>query len=391
MKKNMLLLGLLVLIAGCVIYVPREYVGDDPYTESRSGYDYQGSRFADELGLNYFYGYLDPYGFWTRLSPYSYVWIPHSTAYGWRPYTSGRWFWTDHGWTWASSHDWGWACFHYGRWGWDAALGWYWAPGTVWGPAWVAWRYGPGHIGWAPLPPDVRFERGVGISSLPHPLSERSWVFVEDRYFYAARVSPHILPPERNLTFVQASQLKADISVQGDRILNRGLDVSRVSDLIGERIREQQLRPSQSPGRSEAHTGFLYVYSPRVIADETSAPPRVTEPPMVSDRVIEQKMENYREQGERPVEDEIQQLQTRELKELEKSQQREVERLDRQTREEMRKAETETDKAKIDRESREQKSRIKARQETEKAKITKRHSEEREKVSESAVSKKKKK
>lgn len=202
---------------------------------------------------------------------------------------------------------------------------------------------------------------------------------------------PPSLPPERNLTFVQASQLKADISVQGDRILNRGLDVSRVSDLIGERIREQQLRPSQSPGRSEAHTGFLYVYSPRVIADETSAPPRVTELPEVSDRVIEQKMENYREQGERPVEAEIQQLQTRELKELEKSQQREVERLDRQTREEMRKAETETDKAKIDRESGEQKSRIKARQETEKAKITKRHSEEREKVSESAVSKKKKK
>ena len=31
--------------------------------------------------------------------------------------------------------------------------GWCWVPGTLWGPAWVAWRAGRVNVGWAPLPP----------------------------------------------------------------------------------------------------------------------------------------------------------------------------------------------------------------------------------------------
>ncbi len=391
MKKNIFLFGMMVLIAGCVIYVPREYSGDYPYPEDRGGYDYRGDRYADELGPEYFYQYLDPHGFWTRLSPYGYVWVPHSTAYGWRPYTSGRWFRTDQGWTWASSYSWGWACFHYGRWGWDQALGWYWLPGTVWGPAWVAWRLAPGHIGWAPIPPHVRLERGVGISSLPHPLSESSWIFVEDREFASDRLSRSVLPPERNLTFVRASQLSVDISVQEDRIMNPGPDPSRVSDAMGSAIREHQLRPARSPGRPEAHTGFLYVYTPEVSDVEPSEPARQTGLDEVGELVTERKIENYREQGEKPVADEIRRLQEGELEKLEDSQQTEVERLERQTQEKIRQSENEAEKDQAERERREQMSRTRERHEAEKTRITKRHSEERKKVSKAAVPKKKKK
>ena len=35
-----------------------------------------------------------------------------------------------------------------------------WVPGTMWGPAWVAWRYGGGCVGWAALPP-----RGVSVTT----------------------------------------------------------------------------------------------------------------------------------------------------------------------------------------------------------------------------------
>jgi len=390
MKRLALLLSFVILAVGCVIYVPRDYTGDVPNTGDRGRYDYRGSRYTGELGPEYFYDTLSPFGFWVRRSPYGYVWIPHSTAYGWRPYTSGRWLWTDHGWTWVSGYEWGQVCFHYGRWGWDAALGWYWVPGFRWGPSWVAWRYGPGHIGWAPLPPDVRFEVGVGISSLPYALSDRYWVFVEDRFLYDTRLSPHVIPPERNLTFVRASQLRMDISVQGERILNRGLKKSRVSDLIGRGITEHRLRQSQTPGRPEIHTGFLYVYSPRVRAEESYVPPRVLDSSEVSDRVIERKLEGYREKSGQPLEEEIHQLQGQERKKLEESQQKEIERLVRKTEEENSKAKTRTERDRVEQESRERLSRAKTRHETEQTKIKNRQTKEREKVSKSTATKKKK-
>ena len=391
MKRLALLLGFVILAAGCVIYVPRDYTGDVPSGGDYGMYDYRGSRYSGELGPEYFYDTLSPFGFWARLSPYGYVWVPHSTAYGWRPYTSGRWLWTDHGWTWVSSFDWGWACFHYGRWGWDAAVGWYWVPGFVWGPSWVAWRYGPGHIGWAPLPPDVRFEAGVGISSLPYALSDRDWVFVENRYFYDTRLSPHVIPPERNLTFVRSSQLRADISVQEDRIINRGLDVDRVSELIGQGVEEYRLRQSQNPGRSEVHTGFLYVHSPRVIAEESYEPPRVLDPSGARERVIERKLEDNRAQSGPPAEEEIRRLQEHERNKLEESQQNEIERLQKQNDEEKDRAKTRSERDRIERESRETLSRAKTRHETEQTQIKTRHKKEREKVSKSAATKKKKK
>jgi len=66
---------------------------------------------------------------------------------------------TEFGWTWVSDYSWGWAPFHYGRWIVIVGHGWCWVPGTIWGPAWVAWRAGDGFVGWAPLPP-----RGVSVA-----------------------------------------------------------------------------------------------------------------------------------------------------------------------------------------------------------------------------------
>src|SRR5690606_33962949 len=96
-----------------------------------------------------------------------------------RPYySSGHWEMTSYGNTWVSDYDWGWAPFHYGRWHHAGRRGWLWIPGTQWGPAWVSWRSGGGHYGWAPLGPGVNIN--ISIGRIP----DFYWVFIPQRSIY---------------------------------------------------------------------------------------------------------------------------------------------------------------------------------------------------------------
>ncbi|MCP5549133.1 MAG: hypothetical protein H7A50_17355, partial [Akkermansiaceae bacterium] len=151
-----------------------------------------------------FYDSLSSYGSWFSTPQYGYVWQPVVVRdVSWRPYTRGRWVCTDHGWTWVSDEPFGWATYHYGRWALVAGRGWVWIPGSEWAPAWVCWRYGSSHIGWAPLPPeslayrhwawDANIETTLGIGS--------SWFcFVETRNF-CEPVRRHCLPYSRHRDF----------------------------------------------------------------------------------------------------------------------------------------------------------------------------------------------
>jgi len=123
---------------------------------------YQGPP-EDVADVRVFYEPLAPYGTWIALPEYGQVWSPHDVSPDWRPYTTGRWVYTDYGWTWVSDQEWGWAPFHYGRWTFVASYGWVWIPGAVWAPAWVVWRHAPGWVGWAPLPPQVVVRPGIEI------------------------------------------------------------------------------------------------------------------------------------------------------------------------------------------------------------------------------------
>src|SRR6185295_7816837 len=106
----------------------------DTYAPDSDTYGPQG-----DVDVNTFYDQLSPYGDWVQSREYGWVWVPNVDA-GWRPYTEGRWVYTDFGWTWVDDEEWGWAPFHYGRWYEDASLGWAWVPGSEWGPAWVSWQ-----------------------------------------------------------------------------------------------------------------------------------------------------------------------------------------------------------------------------------------------------------
>ena len=114
-----------------------------------------------------FYEKLDPYGEWRETRDYGYVWQPREAeeSRDWRPYTEGRWVYSDAGWTWVSDEPYGWATYHYGRWVRLRRIGWVWVPGDEWAPAWVSWRTNKDYVGWAPLPPEARFDRRSGIQN----------------------------------------------------------------------------------------------------------------------------------------------------------------------------------------------------------------------------------
>ncbi len=115
---------------------------------------------------NTFYTALSPYGTWMQVEGYGLVWQPTVSVVNasWQPYyDAGRWVWSDSGYYWISDYSWGWAPFHYGRWFRHARAGWCWAPDTVWGPAWVTWRYDTAYCGWAPLPPSAYYRPGFGF------------------------------------------------------------------------------------------------------------------------------------------------------------------------------------------------------------------------------------
>ncbi|HZP71301.1 MAG TPA: DUF6600 domain-containing protein [Pseudolabrys sp.] len=138
---------------------------------------------------------LEPYGSWQPHPRFGEVWVPYDLPPGWRPYTYGRWVYTDEwGWYWVSDDeeaDWGWVTFHYGRWAHDRRLGWFWVPGDEWGPAWVDWRRGDDYVGWAPLPPDeIIYE---------YDNDPAYWVFLPPRYLIAPRFRTYFLPPQRTV------------------------------------------------------------------------------------------------------------------------------------------------------------------------------------------------
>lgn len=172
---------------------------------------------------------LSSYGRWFVYDGYGWVWTPTVVSSDWRPYTVGRWVWTDEGWMWLSDEPWGWATFHYGRWFYDGAYGWIWLPDSVWGPAWVCWRTGPAFYGWAPLPPGVVF--GASISSCDPWIG--SWVFVSGDGFLAPGIHHHVVPPARNVYVYERTRPEVQTSTSRTPLDVRGPDPGDVSARTG--------------------------------------------------------------------------------------------------------------------------------------------------------------
>jgi hypothetical protein len=377
MRKNawVVILGLL-FISSCIVYVP---VDEGSYTPPPRERPYEGDHYEYPADVDYgnFYEHLSPYGAWVQYAPYGYVWIPRQTAYRWRPYTHGRWAWTNSGWTWISYYNWGWIPFHYGRWGWDRGLGWYWVPGTIWAPAWVSWRWSNTYIGWAPLSPGVEFVAGVGIGSLPYDYPDFYWVFIEGRYFQHDDFDRYILPFERNRTIFRQTVHKANLSVRNRQLLNLGVDVDQVAHLTRSKVNRYEIEEGQRPDRSGISGDRVRIYRPAVRKNEAAKPETYLRKEEAEARLPEIRSSDL-EKKLTPVEREqrLRQEQEEEMRLLEESQHKENAELRKRIEDEKKLAATAAEKAKVEREAQVKASQLKKEHEEEKAKISERHQEE---------------
>ena len=173
-----------------------------------------------------FYTKLEPHGDWRETSDYGYVWQPREAqSRNWRPYTNGHWVYTDVGWTWVSEEPFGWATYHYGRWTRLRNIGWVWVPGDEWAPAWVSWRKSDEYVGWAPLPPEARFDRRSGIhnwSDSYYDVGPDQYSFVATREFGGERMQRSVVPSERNITIINETTNVTNITYSNTTVVNQG-------------------------------------------------------------------------------------------------------------------------------------------------------------------------
>lgn len=160
---------------------------------------------------------LASYGTWRHSSRFGDVWVPRVNQ-GWRPYTDGRWMWTDDGWYWQSNEPFGWIVYHYGRWVIDDVLGWVWISGDEWAPAWVVWRQGDQDVGWAPAPPPGR----------EVVVTDPWWSFVPVVAIGAVSVLPVLRPVVDNVTIIRNTTIINENTI----INNRTVPTTRIGNTM---------------------------------------------------------------------------------------------------------------------------------------------------------------
>ena len=258
-----------------------------------------------------FYQSLSPYGSWMDVPGYGWCWRPSvavaNTA--WQPYCDGgSWLWTDAGWYWNSTYTWGWAPYHYGRWHQHARFGWVWNPGYDWAPAWVAWRSSPTYCGWAPLPPECRWNASVGFSwvngnsavSIGFGIGSSAWYATTWDRFCDPHLYHHRLPRQRAEQFVRESNVQVangqGVNIRGNNntvIINNGITREEVQRHSREEIKRTEMRDVNSPAAAQSFASSrpnpsggrpaeVAVYRPTVPVHDSRPPESVLKRPEIS-------------------------------------------------------------------------------------------------------------
>lgn len=180
-----------------------------------------------------FYDRLQSDGQWFNDATYGSVWQPKVafTDQQWRPYTDGRWAYTDRGWTWISNEDFGWATYHYGRWVRLSQRGWVWVPGSTWAPAWVSWRQSDDYVGWAPLPPETESEQDVkieGWADTYYNIGPGSYVFLKTIDLANQSYRGFIASPQDDLDIISRTRNVTNIYYAKTGVIDNGPDYDRL-------------------------------------------------------------------------------------------------------------------------------------------------------------------
>ncbi len=240
-----------------------------------------------------FYEKLDPYGDWRETSEYGYVWQPREaeSSKDWRPYTDGRWVYSDAGWTWVSSEAFGWATYHYGRWVRLRQVGWVWVPGEEWAPAWVSWRTNKDYVGWAPLPPEATFDRRSGIQNWAdsyYDIGPDQYSFVPSNELGAEKIRRAIVPAARNVTIVVETTNVTRITFSNTTIVNEGPNYDELRSRGPRPIERYRLkREPNLDAQARVHGDELEISVP-VLSDVHN----VYRPLRVKERVTDVNVEN---------------------------------------------------------------------------------------------------
>ena len=258
-----------------------------------------------------FYQSLSPYGSWMEVPGYGWCWRPSVAVANatWQPYCDGgSWLWTDAGWYWNSTYTWGWAPYHYGRWHQHARFGWVWYPGYDWAPAWVAWRSSTTYCGWAPLPPECRWNASVGFSwvngnsavSIGFGIGTTAWYATTWDRFCDPHLYHHRLPRQHAERFVRESNVQVangqGVNIRGNNntvIINNGITREEVQRHSREEIKRTELRDVNSPAAAHAFAtsrpnpsggrpAEVAVYRPTVPVHAARPPESVLKRPEVS-------------------------------------------------------------------------------------------------------------
>ncbi|HEY3854434.1 MAG TPA: DUF6600 domain-containing protein [Verrucomicrobiae bacterium] len=202
--------------------------------------------------FDYFQAQLNPYGHWIDVAGIGAAWVPNEASIpGWRPYVdAGHWEYTDAGWFWHSDYAWGEIGFHYGRWLNDARTGfvWAWAPQYDWAPSWVAWRYGDGGMGWAPLPWEARFHEGVGIEwngavavDVDFGLRVDAFVFIGSDHFFDHDYRHVMYDREASRRFYEHSEIHNGYHVDHGHFVAEGWGREHVSAMTHHEVAVHQV------------------------------------------------------------------------------------------------------------------------------------------------------
>jgi hypothetical protein len=95
-------------------------------------------------------------------------------------------------------------------------------------------------VGWAPLPPEVRYRAGFGIDlgsvDLDVVIRQDTWCFVDESRVFEPHVGRHAYPVGRNVTLLGRTKRALRIDVDHDRIVNRGPDDEGLERRLGRAV-----------------------------------------------------------------------------------------------------------------------------------------------------------
>jgi hypothetical protein len=230
-----------------------------------------------------FYAKLEPYGDWIETGDYGYVWHPSDAerSRNWRPYTIGRWVYSDVGWMWVSDEPFGWAAYHYGRWIRLRGTGWVWVPGETWAPAWVSWRKSNDYVGWAPLPPEARFDARSGIHNWAdnyYDIGPEQYAFVPTRQFGTQRIAPVVVSSEQNVNIVNQTINVTNITYNNTTVVNYGPDYDDLQTRTQQPIERLRVERRMNIGSETPQTvvkgEVIEVPAPVISKAQPAPPPR---------------------------------------------------------------------------------------------------------------------